>query len=132
MIKAIMTWRWISSRRPCRCVESVCQRITRAGSGESIVNIAGCYVKMEMFSEALARVEEYESWTLLAGSSSEADNRVEAMRKYATERLARQRKITKLKEKKAAKKGEVVKVTAEMVAESDKHAAELLEIVWAF
>ena len=52
-----------------------------------------------------------------------------SMRKHATEGLGQQRKMTKQKKKKeAAKKGKVVEVTAEMVAESNKHAAELLEM----
>ena len=50
------------------------------------------------------------------------------MRKEAMDGLARQRKSSKLKKKKAKKGKQVVKVTAEMVAESDKHAAELLEM----
>ena len=97
--------------------------------GASIAPVADSYLKLKMFNEALAMVEEYDSWKLLAGSSRDADAEVEAMRKEATEGLAQQRKITKLKKKKAAKKGKVAKVTAEMVVESDKHAAELLEMI---
>ena len=51
------------------------------------------------------------------------------MRKQATEGLAQQRKIAKQKKKKAAKKAKVVEVTAEMIAVSEKHAAELLEML---
>ena len=96
--------------------------------GKSIGYVGGSYVKLEMFSEALTMVEEYMSWKILPGSSSALDDDIEVMRKEATEGLARQRKITKLKEKEAAKKGKVVKVTAEMVAESERHEAELLKM----
>ena len=90
------------------------------------------YLKLEKFSEALTMMEKYESWKLLGTrSNSEADEHIEAMRKEATEGLARQRKMAKLEEKKAAKKVKVVKVTAEMVAESDKHEAELLDMIGA-
>ena len=96
--------------------------------GNGLFALSDNLMKLEMFEQAIPVLDELESWCGLATPVSPA---VENMHSFAVNNkasalavLARGAKLKK--KKKAKKKKKVVEVTAEMVAESDKHAAELL------